>query len=293
MKKLTGLGRGLASLIPSKATMRVVSQTKENNVYNVDINQIRPNSAQPRRDFDPIALRELSDSIKKYGILQPIVVAKVSRETPRGLEVSYELVAGERRWRAAKLAGLPHVPVVVRDDADEKRMKLELALVENLQRADLNPIEEAEAYAQLASEFGLSHAEVAKRVGKSRETVSNTLRTLTLPANIKLAIRSGKLERSHARSLLMFKDPDQQQQMFKQLLTGNASVHNLEETARLIRGTRKDPTAANPRFADLQDNLSKNLGTFVSITAGAQGGRIQIKFADLEQLNKIVTTILD
>ena len=150
MKKLSGLGRGLASLIPSKGAIKVVPKSKEENVYNVELSKIRPNANQPRRDFDQGALEELAASIKKYGVLQPIVVAKVSQETARGMDVDYEIIAGERRWRAAKLAGLPHIPVIVRDDLEAKNMKLEVALVENLQRENLNVLEEAEAYARLA-----------------------------------------------------------------------------------------------------------------------------------------------
>lgn len=293
MKKISGLGRGLASLIPSPNAKKIVAQSKEENVYNVEVHRIQPNPSQPRRDFDPKALAELADSIKKYGILQPLVVSRVSTDNERGREVKYEIIAGERRYRAAKLAGLPHVPVVVRDDFDEQRMKLEVALVENVQRRDLNVLEEAEAYGRLASEFGLAHAAIAEKVGKSREVISNTLRILNLPPNIKEAIRSGKIERTHARTLLAFKDPNQQQGMFKQLLAGNVANKNLEETAKLIHGTRKAPGYVNPRFLELQNNLSKNLDTFVAIRTNSQGGRIEIKFSDLEELNKIAKVILD
>ena len=293
MKKLSGLGRGLASLIPSKQAVRVVPKSKDENVYNVEITKIRPNANQPRRDFDQGALGELAESIKKYGVLQPIVVAKVSQETARGMDVDYEIIAGERRWRAAKLAGLPHIPVIVRDDLEAKNMKLEVALVENIQRENLNVLEEAEAYARLASEFDLTQQQIAAKVGKSREVVANTMRVMNLPSNIKEAIRSGKIERTHARVLLAFKNSDQQQEMFKQLLTGNASVRNLEETAQMTHGRRKAPDYVNPKFVQLQDNLSKNLGTFVAIRTSAQGGRIEIKFANLEELNKIAKVILD
>lgn len=293
MKKLTGLGRGLASLIPNRNATKVVPKTREENVYNVEISKIRPNANQPRRDFDHDALVELASSIKKYGVLQPIVVAKVQQETPRGLDVDYEIIAGERRWRAAKIAGLPQVPVVVRDDLEAQNLKLEVALVENLQREDLNVLEEAEAYAQLASEFGLTQQQIAQKVGKSREVIANTVRLNSLPANIKVAIRSGKLERTHARSLLAFKNPDDQQSMFKQLLAGTVASKKLEENAQEINGRRKSTAPANPRFVELQDNLSKNLGTLVAIRSAASGGKIEIKFASLEELNKIATAILD
>ena len=294
MKKLSGLGRGLASLIPSKQAVRVVPKSKDENVYNVEINHIRPNANQPRHDFDLEALAELSASIKKFGILQPLVVTRVATDTDRGREVEYEIIAGERRWRAAKMAGLPHVPVIVRDDFDESRMKLEVALVENLQRKDLNILEEAEAFGRLSSEFGLTQEQIAKKVGKSREAVANTVRVLNLPANIKEAIRSGKIERSHARALLAFKNADQQQVMFRQLLAGNITgAKDLERTAQMVHGTRKEPGVVHPRFVELQSNLSGALGTAVSIKPGLSGGRVEIKFANLEELNKIAKMILD
>ncbi|MEK7583483.1 MAG: ParB/RepB/Spo0J family partition protein [Patescibacteria group bacterium] len=293
MKKISGLGRGLASLIPSRGAVKVVPKTKEDNVYNVEIHKIRPNANQPRREFDQGALQELAGSIKKYGILQPIVVSKVAQETDRGLDVDYEIIAGERRWRAAKIAGLPHIPVIVRDDLDESRMRLEVALVENLQRKDLNVLEEAEAYARLASDFDLTQQQIAEKVGKSREVVANAVRLINLPANIKEAIRSGKIERTQARALLAFKEADKQQDMFKQILAGKADMRNLEETARMIHGGRGLNNALNPKFVQLQDNLAKTLGTFVAIRSRDNGGRIEIKFATLEELNKIAKAILD
>ena len=280
-------------MIPSKGAKKIVPNAKDENVYNVDIHQIRPNPNQPRKDMDQHALAELASSIKKYGVLQPLVVSKISHETERGLNVEYEIVAGERRWRAAKLAGLPRIPVVVRDDFDEQKTKLEVALVENLQRENLNVLEEAEAYQRFGSEFNMTQQQIAEKVGKSREVIANAVRVLNLPGNIKEAIRSGKIERTHARTLLAFKNPDDQQKMFTQLLAGNVATKNLEETARMIHGRRKSPDAVNPRFVELQNNLSKNLGTFVAIRTYAEGGRIEIKFANLEELNKIATQLLD
>lgn len=293
MKKLSGLGRGLASLIPSKGKVKVVPNAKEDNVYNVEIHKIRANPNQPRREFDAGAMQELASSIKKYGVLQPIVVSKVAKETERGMDVDYEIIAGERRWRAAKMAGLPHIPVIVRDDLDEHRMRLEVALVENLQRENLNVLEEAEAYARLAGEFDLTQQQIADKVGKSREVVANTVRVLNLPANIKEAIRSGKVERTQARALLAFKEPEKQQEMFKQILAGKAGMRNLEETARMIHGGKRPQNALNPKFIELQDNLTKTLGTFVAIHSRDNGGRIEIKFATLEELNTIARAILD
>jgi ParB family chromosome partitioning protein len=294
MKKLFGLGRGLESLIPAKSN-KVVPKTQDN-IFYIEINKIRPNANQPRRDFDKEGLKELAASIKKYGILQPLLVTKLEQETDRGLDVNYEILAGERRWRAAKLAGLPHVPVMVKDNFDEDRLKLEVALVENLQREDLNPVEEAEAYARLASEFKLTQHDVANKVGKSREVVANAVRLLTLPADIKGALRIGKISRSQARTLLAFKEEAKQREMYKQIMSGKVTVRDVEGAARAHKANSGQPAAAqasNPRFNDLQQNLSKNLGTAVVIRSVADGGNIVIKFNDLEELNKIVKTILD
>lgn len=287
MKKLFGLGRGLESLIPAKTNK--VTPKIQDNIFYIEINKIKPNSTQPRRDFGRDGLKELSASIKKYGILQPLLVTKMEEETERGLDVSYELLAGERRWRAAKMAGLPHVPVIVKDNFDENRLKLEVALVENLQREDLNPLEEAEAYARLANEFKLTQKDIANKVGKSREVVANTVRLLDLPADIKAALRVGKISRTHARALLAFKGESKQREMYKQILAGSVVVRDLEGAAR----EHKTNHPAGPKFEELQQNLSKNLGTAVFIRTGASGGNIVIRFSSLEELNKITKTILD
>lgn len=295
MKKLFGLGRGLESLIPARTNK--VTPKIQDNVFYIEINKVRPNANQPRRDFDKEGLKELASSIKKYGILQPLLVSKIEHETDRGLDVAYEIIAGERRWRAAKLAGLPHVPAIVKDNFDESRLKLEVALVENLQRENLNPLEEAEAYVRLASEFKLTQKDIAGKVGKSREVVANAIRLTDLPADIKLALRAGKISRTHARTLLSFKDENKQREMYKQILSGSFAVRDLEGAAKEYRAMKKaGPSGAavvNPRFDDLQQNLAKNLGAPVLIRSGASGGNIVIRFSTLEELNKIAKTILD
>ncbi|HEY4506565.1 MAG TPA: ParB/RepB/Spo0J family partition protein [Candidatus Paceibacterota bacterium] len=295
MKKLLGLGRGLESLIPIKKNN--VTPKIQDNVFYIEINKIRPNASQPRKDFDHNGLKELATSIKKYGILQPILVSKIEIETERGLDFSYEIIAGERRWRAAKIAGLPHVPAIVKDNFDESRLRLEVALVENLQRENLNAVEEAEAYSRLAAEFKLTQKQIAEKVGKSREVVANSLRLLDLPGDIKLALRAGKISRTHARTLLSFKDEAKQREMYKQILIGNYAVRALEGAAKEYRvssdKTVASVAAASPRFDQLQNNLSKNLGAPVLIKHGASGGNIIIRFTDLEELNKIAKTILD
>jgi ParB family chromosome partitioning protein len=293
MKKLFGLGRGLESLIPAKHTTKITPKVQDN-VYYVEINKIRPNPNQPRKDFGKDGLKELATSIKKYGILQPLLVSKIEIENERGMDVQYELIAGERRWRAAQLCNLPHVPVIVRDAFDENRAKLEIALVENLQREDLNALEEAEAFAKLASEFKLTQKQIAEKVGKSREVVANAVRLLDLSADIKEALRSGKINKTHARALLSFKDEIKQKEIFRNILAGNFAVRDVESAAKTHKATATLASTPVPsRFADLEKNLSKNLGTSVFIKSGASGGSIIVKFSNLEELNKIAKSILD
>lgn len=292
MKKLFGLGRGLESLIPTKNTLKV-SPKIQDNVFYVETHKIRANPSQPRKDFDKEGLKELAGSIKKYGILQPLLVTKVETETDRGLDVQYELIAGERRWRAAQLLNLPHVPIIIKNNFDEKRVKLEVALVENLQREDLSPLEEAEAYQRLAKEFKLGHNEIAQKVSKSRVVITNAIRLLGLPPDIKEALRAGKISRSHARALLAFKDIGKQKEMFKQILVGNMPTGEVERISKEITAAKKEGTVINPRFAELEQNLSKNLKTAVLVKSGSSGGSIIIKFGNLEELNNIAKTILD
>lgn len=292
MKKLFGLGRGLESLIPAKSTLKV-SPKIQDNVFYVETHKIRANPSQPRKDFDKEGLKELAGSIKKYGILQPLLVTKIETETERGLDVQYELIAGERRWRAAQLLNMPHVPIIIKNNFDEKRVKLEVALVENLQRENLSPLEEAEAYQRLAKEFKLGHNEIAQKVSKSREVVTNTIRLLSLPPEMKEAMRVGKISRSHGRALLAFKEPAKQKEVFKQILAGNMATSDVERAAKEYGKAKNSGVEINPRFAELEQNLSKNLKTAVLVKSGSSGGSIIIKFGNLEELNKIAKTILD
>jgi len=293
LKKLFGLGKGLESLIPAKSPVKITPKAQDN-VFYVEVNKIRPNPNQPRKEMDKEGLKELDASIKKYGVLQPLLVSKIETETDRGLDVEYELIAGERRWRAAQIANLPVVPVIVKKDFDEDKVKLEVALVENLQRSDLGPLEEADAFARLAGEFKLTQKEIAEKVGKSREVVANSIRLLGLPAEMKEALRSGKISKTHARTLLTFKNLTEQKKVFKQILAGNIVVRDVEGIAQSMGYARKsNPNSLSSRFTDLEQNLSKNLQATVLIKSGAVGGSIVIKFTNLEELNKIAKTILD
>lgn len=292
MKKLFGLGKGLGSLIPPSMGKNMKPEEDAASVFYVETGKVKPNPNQPRKDFDPRAIEELASSIKRYGILQPLLVTKEEKDAPRGLNVEYQLVAGERRWRAARLLNLPQVPVIIKDSMLEDKVKLEMALVENLQREDLNAMEEAEAYIRLQKDFNLTQKEIGERVGKSREVVANSLRLVELPGEMKESLRAGRISRTHARALLAFKDTDRQREMYKQILTGKLVTRDVEEAAASSK--MKDSSGKKDnRFEQLEKNLSGTLGTLVFIKNGDKGGRIVIKFTDLGELNKIVKSILD
>lgn len=293
MKKLFGLGKGLGSLIPD--SREITPKAQKDNVFYVEVSKIESNPDQPRRDFDGEALKELSKSIKKYGVLQPLLVTKQEKENKSGLNVTYQLVAGERRWRAAQLAGLPQVPVIIRDDFDQKGIRLEVALIENLQRKDLNPIEEAEAYERLAKEFGLTQQEIALKVAKSREVIANSLRLVKLPKDIQESLRSGLLSRAHARALLAFNDEKKQREIYGHIMGGRLSSKEVEQMASASKPSKKSKLSSTEtnRFNELQKNLSEMLKVPVLIKSADNGGRIIIRFATLQELNKIAKNIID
>ncbi|OGN09656.1 MAG: hypothetical protein A3J46_01535 [Candidatus Yanofskybacteria bacterium RIFCSPHIGHO2_02_FULL_41_11] len=292
MKKLFGLGKGLNSLIPD--SKHITPEIKKDSVFYVEINKVRPNPQQPRRDFDNEGLKELAKSIRKYGVLQPLLVSKVEEESNRGMDVYYQLIAGERRLRAAKLAGLPNIPVIIREDLSpegvDKRTSLEVALTENVQRTDLNPIEEAEAYGRLSKEFGLTQKEIADKVSKSREVVANAIRLLGLPKDIRDSLRSGKLSRAHARALLSFSDESKQREMYQQILAGGVSSKEVESIASR---TSAKSSKTERKFYELEKNLAETLKTPVLIHSTDKGGKIIIRFATLQDLNQIAKSIID
>ena len=287
-----GLGKGLNSLIPD--SKHITPEIKKDSVFYVEINKVRPNPQQPRRDFDNEGLKELAKSIRKYGVLQPLLVSKVEEESNRGMDVYYQLIAGERRLRAAKLAGLPNIPVIIREDLSpegvDKRTSLEVALTENVQRTDLNPIEEAEAYGRLSKEFGLTQKEIADKVSKSREVVANAIRLLGLPKDIRDSLRSGKLSRAHARALLSFSDESKQREMYQQILAGGVSSKEVESIASR---TSAKSSKTERKFYELEKNLAETLKTPVLIHSTDKGGKIIIRFATLQDLNQIAKSIID
>lgn len=259
----------------------------QNAVFWIETNKIQPNPYQPRREFDERNLRDLAESIRQYGVLQPLVVTR--KENPHedgSISVEYELIAGERRLRASKLAGVKEVPCVVRV-GDDNRAKLELAIIENIQREDLNSVDRAKSFQQLADEFKLSWADIGKKIGKSREYVSNTVRILMLPQEILDALVDGKISEGHTRPLLMLVDkPDEQITLFKEMLMRKMTVREAEGLARKVaqEKIRKKSLASNPEVLNLERKLAESLGTRVSIEPKEKGGKITIDYFSYDEL---------
>lgn len=269
-------------------------------VFLIEVDKIKPNSQQPRRDFNDEQLRELAGSIREFGILQPLVVSKLEKETEAGTQVEYELIAGERRWLAAKLIGLERVPAIIRS-IDLDRERLELALIENVQRADLNPLEAARAYARLQDEFKLTQREIAARIGKSRETVANTVRLLNLPQQMQAAVSTSQISESQARLLLSVVDLAQQQTLFEDLLRSNMSVRELKSRIRRIKGEKEEgrkeeekaEMAIDPETLMVQRELEEFLGAKVKVEKTGPAGKITIAFYSPEELKGIISKLLE
>lgn len=259
-------------------------------IFWVETEKINPNPYQPRKEFDERALATLADSIRQYGVLQPLVVTRkeIEREDG-GLGVEYELIAGERRLRASKLAGVSQVPVVIRTGDESDQMKFELAIIENLQREDLNPIDRAEAFAGLAEKFGYTHAEIGKKVGKSREYVSNSIRLLLLPDDMKNALRDGKITEGHTRPLLMLADrPEEQKTLFIEIMHKKLSVRDSEKISRSIAIEKVRKQKLTPEFLELEQQLSDKLGTRVRIEKAQNGGKVVIDFFNDEDAKNLL-----
>jgi ParB family chromosome partitioning protein len=266
------LGRGLSALLPGKDDVPRGTSARE-----AEIGRLTPSRFQPRRDFSEAALAELAKSIREQGIVQPIVVVA------RGDK--FEIVAGERRWRAAAIAGLERVPITVREKASDRDL-LEAALVENLQREDLNILEAAEAYARLREEFALTQEKIAERVGKDRTTIANSLRILKLSASVRDKIRSGELSAGHARALVALASTDDQERLAEEIVRRALSVRQTEKrVARMAAGDRVvTERRRDPFTRDAEEKLSRHLQTRVHITRRRRGGRIEIAFGSEEEL---------
>lgn len=265
-----------------------------NSIFWVDVNKIRPNPYQPRREFDEARLKDMADSIRAYGVLQPLTVTRKEVFSDDGLSTEYELIAGERRLRASKIAGISQVPVIIKADAESDKIKLELAIIENLQREDISPLDRAIAFDKLASEFGLKHVEIAKKIGKSREYVSNTIRLLMLPDEMKQALRDGKINEGHTRPLLMLGDrPQEQMTLFKEIVIKRLSVREAERISRKIAydKARKKDYVNNPELLDIEERLTEKLGTRVQIEQKDFGGRVTIDYFSTNDLRNFLDLV--
>lgn len=287
-EKKRGLGRGLNALINTGSdTENNKENTKKNHEYKevfINISLVEPNRNQPRKEFDKESLSELANSIKQYGILQPIIVQKNGD--------MYEIIAGERRWRAAKEAGLTEVPVIVRDY--DKQKVMEISIIENIQREDLNPIEEAMAYQSLMEEYGLKHDELAEKVSKNRSTITNSMRLLKLSKNIQQMLIDGKISTGHAKVLLSVEDINEQEKIAQELIDKSLSVRELEKLVKKYTKPRKKKDDKDDKdyslfYREYEDRLKDILGTKVQInTKDKNKGRIEIDYYSAAELERIV-----
>mgnify|MGYP001559699148 FL=1 len=258
-------------------------------IFHIETDKIKPNPYQPRKNFDEEALKELANSIREFGILHPLVVTKIETPTEFGTSVEYQLISGERRLMAAKLAGLERVPAIIKKSPTE-RERLEMAIIENIQRENLNPIEIARAYAKLQDLFSLTQREVAVRVGKSREAVTNSMRLLNLPSEIQDAVSLGKINESQARLLLMVDDIKEQQDLFNNIMMNNLSVREIRSRIHLRKAQTNEPQTPqiDPETERIEEQLRELLGTKVKLQKEGQGGKLTINFYSNEELLSII-----
>lgn len=278
-----GLGKGLEALIPA-------TEVSGPGLSEVAVDLIAPNPMQPRQSLDAEALQELADSIREHGLIQPLIVTSIQDLTA---DAQYQIIAGERRWEAAKMAGLTRVPVIVKEATPQEM--LELALVENIQRADLNPLEEAAAYRQLMDDFGLTQEQVAEKVGKSRVTVANSVRLLRLPDEIKRALAEGQISEGHARALLALNKRTDQLEVLEAIVKKGLSVRQTEEMVRRIAaGTqpRRRDEPPSPETEALENEFRNALGTKVRLFRSKKGGKLVVQFYSEEELEAIYRIIV-
>jgi ParB family chromosome partitioning protein len=277
-----GLGKGLGALIP------IIDEKDEKDIQEIDIDEIKPNERQPRKAFDEEKIKELAFSIKEHGVLQPVILRKT--------KTGYELVAGERRWRAAKIAGIEKIPAIIKKITDAEVMQI--ALIENLQREDLNPVEEAMAYKTLMEEFGMTQEELAGRIGKSRSHIANTVRLLNLEDEIKEMINQGKITAGHARALLSIDESRERIKIAKKIAEENFSVRETEDLIKTYSSKAKEKRnnsknqEINPAINHIEEQLKKALGTKVKIKGDERRGKIEIDFYSEDELERILEIIV-
>lgn len=284
MMKKKGLGRGLSALLSDTPDTGKLEEapSPSSGLSEIPVGDIEVNPYQPRKDFAPEALQELADSIKVHGIIQPVTVRRLARN-------QYQLISGERRFQAARKAGLKSIPAYVRSANDQQM--LEMSLVENIQREDLNPIEIALSYQRLLTECNLKQEQLGERVGKNRSTVTNYLRLLKLPPAIQIAVRDNRLTMGHARAIISIENPDLQLHIFKRILQDGLSVRQVEEMARSLSKPReKGKTVQGPprEITQLQGKLSSHFGTKVTVKSDGKKGEIKIPFLSIQDLNRIL-----
>jgi len=286
MMKKKGLGRGLSALLSDTPESSKLEEAPaaSGNMSEISIQEIEVNPYQPRKDFDEETLLELIESIKVHGIIQPVTVRRLTRN-------QYQLISGERRFQAARRAGLKKIPAYIRS-ADDQQM-LEMALVENIQRENLNPVEIALSYQRLLTECNLKQEQLGERVGKNRSTVTNYLRLLKLPPAIQIALRDNKLTMGHARAIINIENPDIQLLIFKRIIQQDLSVRQVEELARTLsrnkdKGRSPASTAPSREISQLQGKLSNYFGTKVTVKSDGRKGEIKIPFLSVEDLNRIL-----
>lgn len=277
--KKTGLGKGLDALFSTPIIEEEVK--KEELVKKLNINEIEPNKAQARKYFDDEAIEELSNSIKEYGVIQPIIVSKKGS--------FYEIIAGERRWRASKKAGLTEIPAIVRDD-DEQRNK-EISLIENIQREDLNPIEKARGIKLLMDEYDLTQQKVAEKLGKSRSSIANTVRILNLDERVINLALEGKLTEGHCKSLMSIDDPERQYKMALYIIESGDSVREAEKKMKVRKKASKKNDKYIPIYRDIEDRFQGFFGTKVKLDAGERKGKIIIQYNSNDDLERILSLI--
>lgn len=276
--KKTGLGKGLDALFSTPISEE---NGDEELVRKLKINEIEPNKGQARKLFDDEAIEDLSNSIKEYGVIQPIIVSKKSGY--------YEIIAGERRWRASKRAGLDEIPAIVRDD-DEQRNQ-EISLIENIQREDLNPIEKARGIKTLMDEYNLTQAKVAEKLGKSRSSIANTVRILNLDERVINLALEGKLTEGHCKSLMSIDDPERQYQMATYIIESGDSVREAEKKMRVRKKANKKNDKYIPIYRDIEDTFQGFFGTKVKLDAGERKGKIIIQYSSNDDLERILSLI--
>lgn len=276
-------------------TMAFMSGFYNNAIFWIEVDKIKPNPFQPRKEFDEAKLNDLARSIRQYGVLQPLTVTRREVQKPDGgLAAEYELIAGERRLRASKIAGIAQVPVLIREAYDDDKTKLELAIIENLQREDLNAIDRAKAFDRLVKEFHFKHVEVAEKIGKSREYVSNTIRLLGMPEEMQQALAEGKISEGHTRPLLMLIDrPEEQNTLFREIMLKRLTVRDTENIARriAIERVRKKEYLYSPEVIEMERELSEALGTRVAIEPKERGGKLSIDYTNEDDLRTIFNVL--